>query len=132
MEAFIGTILLFAGNFAPRGWALCHGQQLSIQQNAALFSILGTTYGGDGVRTFALPDLRGRVAVGWGGGPGLSPCELGERGGAESVTLTGAVAVTGSGEARALPANGMPHENRQPYLGMNYIIALEGIFPSRE
>ncbi|MDB6026340.1 MAG: Microcystin dependent protein [Verrucomicrobiales bacterium] len=86
-EAFIGQIVMFAGNFAPRGWALCQGQLLSIAQNSALFSILGTTYGGDGVQTFALPDLRGRVPAGNGQGPGLSSYTLGQQGGVESVTL---------------------------------------------
>lgn len=85
---FIGQITLFAGNFAPRGWALCQGQILSIAQNTALFSILGTTYGGNGQTTFALPDLRSRVAVGQGQGPGLSSYALGQQGGTESVTLT--------------------------------------------
>jgi microcystin-dependent protein len=88
MEAFIGTILMFAGNFAPRSWALCNGQLMSISQNTALFSILGTTYGGDGVTTFALPDLRGRAPIGMGQGPGLTNRVEGEKGGSESVTLT--------------------------------------------
>jgi microcystin-dependent protein len=72
MEPFLGQLMLFAGNFAPRGWAFCNGQLMSIAQNTALFSILGTTYGGDGITTFALPDLRGRSPVAWGQGPGLS------------------------------------------------------------
>jgi len=84
---FIGQVVLFAGNFAPRGWQLCQGQLLSISQNAALFSILGTTYGGNGQTTFALPDLRGRVAVGNGQGPGLSNWILGESQGVENVSL---------------------------------------------
>src|SRR3954464_2189508 len=88
MEPFIGQIMLFAGNFAPRGWAFCEGQLLSIAQNTALFSILGTTYGGNGQTTFALPDLRGRVPIHPGQGPGLSPYALGQVGGSESVTLT--------------------------------------------
>src|SRR5512139_1201847 len=87
MEAFIGSIVLFAGNFAPRGWALCQGQILSIAQNTALFSILGTTYGGNGQTTFALPDLRGRVAVGTGQGPGLPAINLGEVAGELTHTL---------------------------------------------
>ncbi|MCG8648755.1 MAG: tail fiber protein [Pirellulales bacterium] len=86
MEPFIGQIIMFAGNFAPRGWALCDGQLLPIANNQALFSILGTTYGGDGRTNFALPDLRGRVAVHAGSGPGLSPVALGEKSGnAETV-----------------------------------------------
>src|SRR4051794_22295228 len=87
MEAFIGQITIFAGNFAPRGWALCNGQLLAIAQNTALFSILGTTYGGNGQTTFALPDLRGRAPVHAGQGPGLSNYDLGQVGGSESTTL---------------------------------------------
>ena len=87
-DGMIGEVKLFAGNFAPRNWALCEGQLLSIAQNTALFSILGTTYGGDGRTTFALPDLRGRVPVGIGQGPGLSSVQDGQKQGAENVTLT--------------------------------------------
>ncbi|NOT56941.1 MAG: phage tail protein, partial [Deltaproteobacteria bacterium] len=89
-DPFIGEIIMFGGNFAPRGWAFCNGQLLSIAQNTALFSILGTTYGGDGRTTFALPDLRGRVPVHAGNsqGPGLPPVQLGEMAGSPSVTLT--------------------------------------------
>lgn len=87
-EAYIGQIMLFGGNFAPRNWALCQGQLLSIASNTALFSILGTSYGGNGTTTFGLPDLRGRVPFHWGQGPGLSNRVLGEMGGVESVTLT--------------------------------------------
>ncbi|OQP58005.1 phage tail protein [Niastella populi] len=86
-NAYIGSIILFAGNFAPRGWALCQGQLMNIAQNTALFSILGTTYGGDGRTTFALPDLRGRVPVGQGQGPGLSAWPLGQSLGVETVSL---------------------------------------------
>ena len=88
MEPFIGQIIMFGGNFAPRGWALCDGQLLSISENQALFSILGTTYGGDGRTTFGLPDLRGRVAVHAGSGLGLTPRSLGAKFGAEENTLT--------------------------------------------
>ena len=88
MEPFIGEIIMFGGNFAPRGWALCDGQLLPIAQNSALFSILGTTYGGDGRTTFGLPDLRGRVAMHAGSGPGLTPRQLGAKGGEETVTLS--------------------------------------------
>jgi microcystin-dependent protein len=171
-EAYIGSIVLFAGNFAPRGWAFCQGQLLSISTNTALFSILGTTYGGNGQTTFALPDLRGRVPMGQGQGPGLTNVTLGEQGGSESVTLmpsqmpmhSHAVAcdttATGSADpAGAYPGNpgslsgtelygstangtmapnmispaggSQPFSVQQPYLGLNYIICLEGIFPSR-
>ena len=90
MEWFLGEIRLFGFNFAPRGWALCHGQLLPISQNTALFSLLGTMYGGDGRTTFELPDLRGRVPIGFGQGPGLADHTQGEAGGAEQVTLLAA------------------------------------------
>jgi len=86
-NAYLASIMMFAGNFAPRGWAFCNGQILSIAQNTALFSLLGTTYGGNGQTTFALPDLRGRVAVSQGQGPGLTNYALGEVTGSENVTL---------------------------------------------
>jgi microcystin-dependent protein len=88
MEPLIATIMGWGPNWAPKGWSLCNGQLLSIAQNSALFSIIGTTYGGDGTTTFALPDLRGRAAVGWGQGPGLSNYALGESTGTERHTLT--------------------------------------------
>lgn len=88
MDLYIGFIWLFGGNFAPRGNFLCNGQLLSINQNSAFFSILGTTYGGDGVQTFALPNLQGRTAIGSGNGPGLTPKVLGQVSGTEAVTLT--------------------------------------------
>ena len=88
MEPFIGQIIMFGGNFAPRGWAFCNGQLLAISQYSALFSLLGTFYGGDGRTTFALPDLRGRVPMHWGSGPGLTPRSIGQRGGSETNTLT--------------------------------------------
>jgi microcystin-dependent protein len=168
---YIGQITIFAGNFAPRYWAFCNGQLISIAQNAALFSILGTTYGGDGVTTFALPDLRGRVPIHMGQGPGLSNYVEGQNGGAETVTLlstqipahTHGVNASTAGGSQASPASGFPavestgtslnyasasnitmnaamiaansggqpHSNMQPYLTLNYIIALQGIFPSR-
>jgi microcystin-dependent protein len=87
-DAYLAEVRIFAGNFAPRGWALCEGQLLAISQNSALFSLLGTIYGGDGTTTFALPDMRGRVAVGPGTGPGLSAYREGQRGGTETNTLT--------------------------------------------
>lgn len=171
MDPFIGEVILFAGNFAPRGWAFCDGQLLPINQYSALFSILGTTYGGDGRTTFALPDLRGRVPIHEGHGPGLSDYRLGAKGGQEHVTLTlnqmpshnhhvNAVSSAGNdaNPQNNFPANtvgfdreysaanpdiqmngnmisntggGQSHENRQPFLALNYIIALQGVFPSR-
>lgn len=104
MDPFIGQVILFAGNFPPRGWAFCEGQILPINQNQSLYSILGTTYGGDGRTTFALPDLRGRVPVGHGNGPGLPPVTLGEKTGTPTTTLTAAnlpntpVSIPASGE----------------------------------
>ncbi len=170
-EPFIGEIALYPYNFAPRGWAFCNGQILSIAQNTALFSLLGTTYGGNGQTTFALPDLRGRVPLSSGQGPGLSNYDLGQTGGDESVTLNPAempahnhlVAVHNNSGNYARPndrvpgrlsggttgyaaagngsymhpstlsvlGGGQPHTNVQPYLTLNYCIALEGIFPSR-
>ena len=90
MEPFLGQITLFPFNFAPVGWAMCEGQLLPIQQNTALFSLLGTYYGGDGIRNFALPDLRGRAPIGQGQGPGLSQYLVGQVQGSETVTLTAA------------------------------------------
>jgi microcystin-dependent protein len=87
-EPFVGEIRMFAGNFAPRGWAFCDGQLLAVSQNDALFSLLGTIYGGDGRTTFGLPDLRGRIPLHQGTGPGLSPRRLGSKSGAEKETLT--------------------------------------------
>ncbi len=87
-EPFVGEIRMFAGNFAPRGWAFCDGQLLAVSQNDALFSLLGTIYGGDGRTTFGLPDLRGRIPLHQGTGPGLSARQLGAKSGAENVTLT--------------------------------------------
>lgn len=173
-DPFLAEIIMFGGNFAPRGWALCDGQLLPISQNQAVFSLLGTTYGGDGRTTFALPDLRGRAAIHPGTGPGLSPYRLGQRGGAETVNLTTAQipshthsasvtlhANTGGGDdndptarypgegANDFYADGQnvdmgapsvavgntggsqPHTNIEPYLCVNFIIALQGIFPSR-
>lgn len=167
-STFIGEIRAFGFTFAPRGWALCNGQLMSIAQNTALFSLLGTTYGGNGQTTFGLPDLRGRAALHFGQGPGLSARSQGEVSGTESHTLLStelpahnhAVSQpTSSGEkttnrpAGAVPARGgaystgtpdgssaltvgpaggsQPHNNMQPYLVVNYCIALQGIFPSR-
>ncbi len=169
-EPFVGEIRMFAGNFAPRSYAFCSGQLLSIAQNTALFSLLGTTYGGNGQTTFALPDLRGRIPIHRGQGPGLSNRDLGSTGGTESVTLsvnqipahshparsaTGGNSITPVGNYWSTdpggnsagfhaahdgstmgsvigPAGGsQPHDNLQPFLCISFIIALEGIFPSR-
>jgi microcystin-dependent protein len=162
---FLGEIRLVGFNFAPRGWAMCDGQNLAIAQNDALFALLGTTYGGDGVNTFALPDLRSRVPVHMGQGPGLSSYVLGEQSGTESVALNSlqlplhahAVASvaggTGSTASSDLPASGgpdlyartaggapsmsampaggnQPHDNMAPFVVMNFVIALNGVFPS--
>lgn len=170
-DAFLGQILIVSFNFAPRGWAICEGQILPIDENTALFSLLGTTFGGDGVRTFALPDLRGRLPIHQGQGPGLQDYVIGTLGGEEQVSLTisqipahthpllGQSALGNSanptgdiwaaqsrlnvyssavpdspmgGGAIGTAGGGQPHNNRSPYLTVNYIIALEGIFPSRD
>lgn len=168
MDPYIGEIRCFGFTFAPQGWAQCNGQLLSIAQNTALFSLLGTTYGGDGRTTFALPDLRGRTAVGSGQGPGQTNRTQGEVGGTETVALTAATlpphshtvaasssattknpsgslpAVTGAGSSYGTTSDlgmgaamiggggsGQPHANMQPYLVLNWCIALVGIFPSR-
>lgn len=174
MEVFIGTILAVGFNFAPVGWALCAGQILSIASNTPLFSLIGTYYGGDGVSTFALPNLQGRFIVGMGNGAGLSSYVMGQAGGAQSVALSVAnmpahnhsiVAdgapgthsdplnkfLAGNPSADIYTANAYPPSpvlmNSEaitqtggnqafsiipPYLAVNYIIALEGIFPSRD
>ena len=167
MEPFLGEIIMFAGNFAIRGWAFCNGQLLPINQNQALFSILGTTYGGDGRTTFALPDLRGRFPMHPGQGPGLTSRSLGQKGGSETNTITtnqlpshhhvieakeeanaadpsgNFVAGTGSNAFgttadKQMNANsttsvggGQAVNNMQPFNCINYIIALQGTFPSR-
>lgn len=171
MEPFIAEIRMFAGNFAPNGWALCDGQILSISQNTALFSLLGTTYGGDGRATFGLPDLRGRSPLGVGQGQGLSEYVQGEMTGQAQVSLLqqeipahfhtlkafdtpgtstaptdrslarstefsayGPVGspVTSLAPASLSPAGGsQPHNNMPPFLAVNFIIALVGIFPQR-
>lgn len=167
MDPFLGQVILFAGNFAPRGWAFCQGQLLAIAQYNALFSILGTTYGGDGRTTFALPDLRGRVPVSQGSGPGLSTVSLGERGGRQTVQLTtanlpsaqiripaseddasgdepdgmamaisetplyGPASATASMAAGTLSGGNQAFSISPPFLGLNYIVCLEGTYPSR-
>ena len=171
-EPYLGCVFLFAGNFAPRGYAFCAGQLLSIAQNTALFSLLGTTYGGNGQTTFALPDLRGRTPIGAGQGPGLQNYVLGEVVGSPTTTLlssqmplhnhrvnasqasdttnpTGAFpgndgrsnpvsiySSTADGsvmnpKALSLTGGNQPLPIQNPILGLNYIIATEGIYPSR-
>jgi microcystin-dependent protein len=174
-DQFISEIRIFAGNFAPVGWALCDGQLLPISQNTALFSLLGTTYGGDGKSTFALPNLQGSAPMAAGQGPGLTLRNLGESGGEQNVTLiatqmpshTHTAQADAAGGGNAVPTNNswgasggrgrpaapyapsstsnvqmspnatsitggnLPHNNMPPYLCMTFIIALQGIFPSR-
>jgi microcystin-dependent protein len=181
MEAYIGQIVLFAGNYAPQGWMLCNGQVLNVNQNQALFAVIGNVYGGDGRSTFALPNLCGRVPLGAGQGVGLTARAFGQGGGTETVVLTAAQAPAhthtasakvnatsdagdaatpqGAVWAQAASAGEMPykqgtpnaemqagavqvtvdpvpggdqaHPNMQPYLALNYIICVEGLFPSR-
>ena len=174
-DPFVAEIRMFPFNFAPKGWAFCDGQLLPLSQNTALFSLLGTTYGGDGKSTFALPDLQGRAPMHPGQGQGLSLHDLGEESGSETVTLLSsempnhahfvgrasdqsATATTPvanvwalGGSVRAVvnlynpgpptaamksdviqPAGGsLPHNNMQPYLTLNFCIALQGVFPAR-
>ena len=134
-EPFIGEIRMFAGNFAPGGWAFCDGQLLSISQNSALFSLLGTIYGGDGRTSFALPDLRGRVPIHAGHGKGISNVRVGQKGGAEMQRL-GKANLLKDASGKTFEANTVLSSypevySRDPYLGVNYIIALVGIYPSR-
>jgi len=170
---FVAEIRIFAGNFAPKGWALCNGQLMPISQNTALFSLLGTTYGGDGKSNFALPNLQGSAPMQQGQGPGLSLRDLGETGGEQTVTLlqtempshphtaqassagglatpvnnswggslkgqVGAYAASAPNTnvpmnpfALSISGGNLPHNNMQPYLGLTFIIALQGVFPAR-
>ena len=171
-EPFLAEIRIFGGNFAPVGWALCQGQILPISQYAALFSLIGTFYGGNGTSTFALPNLQGMAPMHQGQGPGLNLYVLGETAGSETVTLTTAevpqhthtykAGAGGRGEVATIPGNvnadaaaltniygatsdgtlmnpgmivptaaSLPHENRQPFLVLNFIIALQGVYPAR-
>ena len=169
-DPFLAEIRVMPYNFAPRGWASCDGQLLPISQNTALFSLLGTNYGGNGINNFALPNLRDRMAMHAGQGPGLSNRDLaqtvgqaavtlqssempahghGLMGGASGLTVSPANAAmappsTGAsvyhlpgptapmaGESIGASGGGQPHENRQPYLGLMFCIAMQGIFPSR-
>ena len=125
MAPFVGEIRLFAGSFAPLGWLYCDGQLLPIAENETLFQLIGTTYGGDGQTTFALPDLRSRVPVHQGGG-----LVLAETGGAESVTLSDSPRTTMAPQSVAPTGGSQPHENMQPFLCVGFIISLFGIFPS--
>jgi len=137
LDPFLGQVSLFGGTFAPRGWAFCDGQLLPINQNSALFSILGTTYGGDGRTTFALPDLRGRAVIGEGNGPGLTSRPLGSRVGEETVTLSEAEMPVHTHTQSGIPGEtyaaggGQAHENMQPSLAMTRIISVVGTYPSR-
>ena len=172
MDPFVAEIRIFTGNFAPIGWALCDGQLMPISQNTALFSLLGTTYGGDGKSTFALPNLQGCVPMQAGQGPGLSLRDLGETGGEQTVTLlvtempahSHTVQCLSAGEGDNSPQNAvwagggrgappiytptgnnvqmnpfatsitggnLPHNNMPPFLGLTFIIALQGVFPAR-
>ncbi len=165
---FLGQVAMFGGNFAPQGWAFCDGQLLPISQNTALFSLLGTTYGGNGQTTFALPNLQGASPLHPGTGTGLTPRNLGDTGGVANVTLTVAQLPNHTHTARGIAAGGtqqaptndvwaeirgvpyaptpnsamaqsaanqtggsQPHNNLPPYLVVNFIIALQGIFPAR-
>lgn len=169
-EPFLAEIRIFAGNFAPRSWAFCDGQLLPISQNTALFSLIGTTYGGDGRSTTALPDLQGRAPMHPGRGPGLTSRRLGQRGGVEQVTLTEAqmpshnhnpvqvdisppssnnpqnnyftrslsaplyiqnVNATAASNMLGSEGGSQPHDNMQPYIAVNFIIALQGLYPSK-
>ena len=131
----LGQIEMFAGNFDPRGWALCNGQLLPISQNDALFSLLGTTYGGDGRTTFALPDLRGRVPVHFGEGPGLHEHHIGYKFGVEYTDIktskAPATLSTSGNQVNIISDFRDRVDVRQPSLGINFIIALTGRYPSR-
>jgi microcystin-dependent protein len=146
MDEMIGIIKIFAGTYAPQGWMFCQGQELPIQQYAALYSILGITYGGNGQTTFALPDLRGRMPIGTGQSP-YSFTELGEKQGVESITLlqsnlpfgvtksTVVTDVEGGTKSDIITVGAgadVPTSVKNPSLGVNYIICIEGIYPVRD
>ena len=137
MEPLLGQIVLFSGNFAPRGWAFCDGQLLQIESNEALFAILGTTYGGDGYATFGLPDLRGRVPVHAGSGPNLTPRKIGQKTGSERSVGATSEQTSFAASTKLTSVNttacsvGHPDENMQPSLCINFIISLKGVFPKR-
>jgi microcystin-dependent protein len=127
---YLGEIRIFGGNFAPTNWALCGGQLVMIAQYSNLFSLIGTTYGGNGTQTFALPNLQSRGPIGTGSGPGLTPRGLAAAGGAESVNaLQPTTKVTGSG-ASAFVAGSPSIPTVSPFLAVNFIISLAGNYPS--
>jgi microcystin-dependent protein len=132
-DNYVAEIRLFPGNFAPKGWALCNGQLMPISQNTALFSLLGTFYGGNGTSNFALPDFRSRMPMHQGQGPGLSPRSVGEVGGAETITLQGlAIPSTPPAPTTTVWAGFRPQPlTVSPFLVLTFIIALQGIFPAR-
>jgi microcystin-dependent protein len=136
-DPFIGEISIWPINFAPNGYAFCNGQLMSISQNTALFSLLGTYFGGNGTTTFALPDLRGRVVIGAGAGPGLMNYDFAQVGGQELNTFNvtqlapGVVDVANPPVQVVTPPPNSVISNVQPYVSMNYIIAIYGIYPSR-
>jgi microcystin-dependent protein len=134
-EGFVGEIRMVSFNYAPSGWALCDGQLLPLNQNQMLFSLLGTTYGGDGVSTFALPDFRSRGPIHQGQGPGLSDRTIGEKGGMEQETLPYAAAEVPQQPDNPMVLNyvkgGMPVSMMQPFLVVNFIICLKGVFPQQ-
>jgi microcystin-dependent protein len=161
VDPFVAEIRMFGFNFAPRGWAFCDGQLLPLSQNTALFALLGTMYGGDGKSNFALPDLQGNAPMFWGQGGGLSDHYEGEMDGSQTVTLLqsempfhthtvpgptislagsqgASIYVTGSPTPQQMNFQGLapygtggPHNNMQPYLTLNFCIALQGVFPPR-
>jgi microcystin-dependent protein len=132
-DNYVAEIRLFPANFAPKGWALCNGQLIPISQNTALFSLLGTFYGGNGTSNFALPDFRGRIPMHSGLGTGLSPRSIGEAGGAESIALQGlAIPSAPPAPTSTVWVGFRPQPlTVSPFLVVNFIIALQGIFPPR-
>ena len=133
MDPILGTIIIFAGTYAPQGWFDCDGRSLSINQYAALYSILGTTYGGDGQATFALPDLRGRTPMGINNEKNSTPfCQLGQKGGSEIVKQTAIKVSSNATTGDVSVIKESPQSNMQPYLGVRYIICVEGgVYPMR-
>lgn len=134
-EPLVGEIKMFAGNFAPRGWMFCDGRLLVISEYSTLYSIIGTTYGGDGRTTMALPDLRGRAAIHAGEGPGLASVKLGQKGGSEvkELKLTNVADTTNNELEKSYTIRSEYSKlvTGDPYLGGNYIIAVQGVYPVR-